>query len=343
MPFYLLHQPVIVAIAFYVVQWQTGVTVKWLVLVSASSVVTLGIYELLVRRVALLRAIFGIKAAARPQQLSPKEVPSESRPGPLSRAYILELCKRRQAMKGKISFTVVVLVFSIVACDVTIDGGPSETVRGSGTVVEENRSLGDLSGVQLTMPGTLHIAMGTAESLRIEAEDNLLPYIQTAVRAGDLVIETRQGINLRGTRPIHYYLTVDELTKIVISSSGDVVTQDLQSQSFSLTSSSSGDLSIGSLECTSLRVTMSSSGNVEILGGQVQRQDITLSSSGEYRAQDLASVEAEVTLTSSGTATVRVSDRLGGRLSSSGNVYYIGNPEVSVRTTSSGRAVQRND
>ena len=27
-PFYLLHQPVIVAIAFYVVQWQTGVTVK---------------------------------------------------------------------------------------------------------------------------------------------------------------------------------------------------------------------------------------------------------------------------------------------------------------------------
>lgn len=248
-------------------------------------------------------------------------------------------------MKSKISFTLVVLVlvFSVVACDVTIDGGRSETVRGSGTVVEENRSLGDLSGVQLTMPGTLHIAMGTGESLRIEAEDNLLPYIESGVRAGDLVIETRQGINLRSTRPIHYYLTVDELTKIVISSSGDVLTQDLQSQSFSVTSSSSGDLSIGSLECTSLGVTISSSGNVEILGGQVQRQNITISSSGEYRAQNLASVETEVTLTSSGTATVRVSDRLGGRLSSSGNVYYLGNPEVSVRTTSSGRAVQRND
>ena len=181
-------------------------------------------------------------------------------------------------------------------------------------------------------------------ALRAEGRLASVPFVFANIEIR-LTIETkhRQGINLQSTRPIHYYLTVDELTKILISSSGDVLTQDLQSQSFSVTSTSSGDLSIGSLECTSLGVTISSSGNVEILGGQVQRQNITISSSGEYRAQDLASVETEVTLTSTGTATIRVSDRLGGRLSSSGNVYYLGNPEVSVRTTSSGRAVQRND
>ena len=65
-PFYLLHQPVIVAIAFYVVQWQASVTVKMLVVMLASFVVTLGIYELLIRRVAPLRALFGMKAVARP-------------------------------------------------------------------------------------------------------------------------------------------------------------------------------------------------------------------------------------------------------------------------------------
>jgi hypothetical protein len=62
LPFYVLHQPVIYAIAFYVVQWQAGVTVKMLAVVLASFIITIGTYELLVRRLAPLRALFGMKA-----------------------------------------------------------------------------------------------------------------------------------------------------------------------------------------------------------------------------------------------------------------------------------------
>jgi glucan biosynthesis protein C len=72
-PFYLLHQPVIVAIAFYVVQWDTGVTVKMVAVVIGSLAVTLGIYELLVRRVAPLRAMFGMKAVTKPLAAQPQE------------------------------------------------------------------------------------------------------------------------------------------------------------------------------------------------------------------------------------------------------------------------------
>jgi hypothetical protein len=246
-------------------------------------------------------------------------------------------------MKNNISLTLValVLLLSIPACNVTINGDwESETVRGSGVVVEENRKLGDISGIELAMPGTLYIEFGGSESLRIEAEDNLMEYIQTNVRSGRLVIENRQGINLRTSQSINYYLTVDELNSIVISSSGNVEAEDLQSESFSVTISSSGNLSISSLDSTSLHVEISSSGNLEILGGQVQEQTINISSSGDYNAEDLASIEADVSITSNGTATIRVSDHLSGRLSSSGNIYYIGNPELNVRTASSGRTEQ---
>ncbi len=266
-------------------------------------------------------------------------------------------------MKNKLSFTLVgaVLIFTILACTVTInDGGGGSSVGGSGTVIEEDRTVSNVTGVELAMPGTLRITMGASESLRIEAEDNLMEYIQTDVRLGKLVIGTRQGTNLRTTRPINYYLTVTELNSIVVSSSGDIETDNLQSGSFSITISSSGKLSISGLDCTSLHVkisssgdteiatltadsisvTISSSGNLDILGGQVQQQDITISSSGEYRAQDLESVSANVVLTSSGEATIGVSDRLSGRLSSSANINYIGSPEVNVNMTSSGRAVQ---
>jgi hypothetical protein len=238
----------------------------------------------------------------------------------------------------------VILAFGLVACDETIwEDVAGETVRGSGTVIEEDREARDVTGVELTTQGTLQILTGGDESLRIEAEDNLLAYIETDVRAGKLVIETRPGINLRPTRPIKYTLTVGELKSIVISSSGDVEAEEMRSGSCSVTISSSGNVTIDNLDCTSLQVNISSSGNLEISGGQVQKQDVTISSSGEYRASDLDSPEAEVTLTSSGTATIRVSDRLTGRLSSSGDVRYIGNPEVDVRTTSSGRTERINE
>jgi glucan biosynthesis protein C len=61
-PFYVFHQPAIVAISFYVVQWQIGVTLKMLVIFFGSLAVTLAIVEL-VRRIAPLRALFGMKAA----------------------------------------------------------------------------------------------------------------------------------------------------------------------------------------------------------------------------------------------------------------------------------------
>ena len=63
-PFYLFHQPVIFVIAFFVVQWDTGVALKHLVVALGSLLVTLGLVEL-VRRPGLLRGLFGIKARSR--------------------------------------------------------------------------------------------------------------------------------------------------------------------------------------------------------------------------------------------------------------------------------------
>ena len=61
MPFYLFHQPVIIIIAFFVVQWGAGITLKLLVIVLGSLLVTLGLVEL-VKRISVLRGLFGMKA-----------------------------------------------------------------------------------------------------------------------------------------------------------------------------------------------------------------------------------------------------------------------------------------
>ena len=60
MPLFLLHQPVIIAIAYHVVQWDTGVLVKLPVVLLGSLAVTFEIYEGFIKRVGPLRAIFGM-------------------------------------------------------------------------------------------------------------------------------------------------------------------------------------------------------------------------------------------------------------------------------------------
>jgi peptidoglycan/LPS O-acetylase OafA/YrhL len=62
MPFYLLHQPVIIVIAYFVVQWQAGIPVKLLVILIGSLLITLALVELLIRPFKPMRRLFGMKS-----------------------------------------------------------------------------------------------------------------------------------------------------------------------------------------------------------------------------------------------------------------------------------------
>jgi hypothetical protein len=61
LPFYILHQTVIVIIGFYIANWETSVMVKYLTLSTLSFTMIMAIYELLIKRVNVLRFLFGMK------------------------------------------------------------------------------------------------------------------------------------------------------------------------------------------------------------------------------------------------------------------------------------------
>jgi peptidoglycan/LPS O-acetylase OafA/YrhL len=60
-PFYVLHQTVIVAVAYAVVGWDLGLWPKFATLCLAASALTLVLYELVVRRTNPTRFLFGMK------------------------------------------------------------------------------------------------------------------------------------------------------------------------------------------------------------------------------------------------------------------------------------------
>lgn len=63
-PFFWLHYPVTFFVTFHVARWEVALPIKMLVVVVGSFVVTLGLYELLVRHINPVRALFGMKPRA---------------------------------------------------------------------------------------------------------------------------------------------------------------------------------------------------------------------------------------------------------------------------------------
>jgi len=61
LPFYILHQTIILIVGFFVVQWSMGIAPKYFIICTTSFVVIMALYELLVRRINVLRFLFGMR------------------------------------------------------------------------------------------------------------------------------------------------------------------------------------------------------------------------------------------------------------------------------------------
>ena len=241
-------------------------------------------------------------------------------------------------MKKSFTFTLPLVALALCACNLS-----ANNIRGSGNVVQEERQVSGIRGVALTTIGDMTISLGESETLTIEAEDNLLPYLESELRSGILTISSRSNTNLQPTKPLRYHLTVTSLEALSVTSTGNIDAPALQAGSFTAHTSSNGSIHLAGLTAGSLQAEINSDGDIIIDAGQVTSQDVTISSSGEYRAEDLQSQSASVEISSSGDATIWVTNSLTADLSSSGSINYYGRPEITQSMSSSGKLVPLGD
>jgi hypothetical protein len=67
LPFYILHQTVLLSIGYFVTRWDIPALVKFGVISSSSFVIIISVYEFLIRRVNILRILFGMKSMSKTQ------------------------------------------------------------------------------------------------------------------------------------------------------------------------------------------------------------------------------------------------------------------------------------
>jgi len=248
-------------------------------------------------------------------------------------------------MKKQYILIIVVLVMALssLACGVNFNGFGINTVRGSGSLVTEERPVSAFERIELSGIGKLIIRLGSEEALVIEAEDNLLEYIETTVRGDTLEIGSREGMNMQPTEPIIYNLTVKSLDSISVSGLGNVVVPELEATRFSVDISGAGDVNLDSLHAEQLVVSVSGLGSVGIDAGQVSAQTIDISGSGDYNGRNLESQTTDVQVSGLGSATLWATQDLLVNISGSGSVRYAGDPNVDSDISGLGSLDKIND
>jgi hypothetical protein len=207
---------------------------------------------------------------------------------------------------------------------------------GSGNVISEERKIEGFNGVSVNAGMNLFIKQGDSETLMIEAEDNLIPLIETEVKNGRLEIRYKQFLSFgfSPTKPVNLFVTVKELNSINASSGSSVKSEEIKTDNLKINLSSGA---LGEIIVQSSQINAdASSGSVIRISGKTDNQNIGLSSSGNYDAENLSSKTANVNVSSGSSAKINVSDSLDVNISSGSVVQYSGTPKISSNISSGG-------
>jgi len=183
--------------------------------------------------------------------------------------------------------------------------------QGSGKVKSETRKIGSFTGIESRGSADCEITVGPATSLKVSADDNLLPLITTKVENGKLVISTK------GSFSTHHPIKVT------------VTTPDLKAFS----TVGSGDSAITGVKGRAFDVAIVGSGEIEAKGS-ADKLSASISGSGDLNLGGLKARDADATISGSGDIDLFVTGNLNAQVSGSGDIAYAGNPKNVNRSVS---------
>src|SRR5688572_28245421 len=97
-----------------------------------------------------------------------------------------------------------------------------ETIKGNGVVKKETREVSDYTSLVSQGPMDVQIAYGTSNRITVEADENLLPHIETLVENGKLLIRSKINVNLKSKSKMVVSVSMTKINSLKLSGSGNI-------------------------------------------------------------------------------------------------------------------------
>lgn len=231
------------------------------------------------------------------------------------------------------------LSFSAAAVGWSFTWGGGEQVKGDGKLARETRQLGAFDAVSLAGHFDVRIKQSGTQRVELEADGNLLPYVETRViessKGRTLEIGVKRGYNVQSRQPLKVEIDMAQLRAVGIAGSGRTEIDSFKSEKLDLSVAGSGTVIAPRLDAGKLSMSIAGSGDI-VAGGKATEVGVSIAGSGDVKAAELSGDEVKVSISGSGDAQVQAQKKLKVSIAGSGDVRYSGAAEVSTSVAGSG-------
>ena len=234
---------------------------------------------------------------------------------------------KSETMKNVFLFTLVILVLAS-GCR-----GFGNRESGSGHIISDTRSASGFHNIEVSGAIDVYLKQDSSTSVKVEADDNLLQYVEVYTNNSTLVIKTRRGVWIRPTNKIKVYVSNPMYRELEVSGASSIHSENGISSNESLHVGLSG-ASIAKLEFNAPRISVDLSGasNLTIRG---RTKDFEAGASGASKIWcfDLLTENTDVEASGASSAEVYASVKLAGNASGASHIKYKGNAIPSISSS----------
>ena len=191
-------------------------------------------------------------------------------------------------------------------------------VRGSGVRKTEQRDLHAFNSIDTSGAFDVEVTCQKPASFEIEADDNILPLVETEVRDGVLHVTTNKSYTSAGG--IKLRINVPDLVSVKSTGAGKFNVSGVKNDKFEIQSMGAATV---------------------VASGQSKSVKISSTGAGKIDAHDLRASDADVSVTGAAGVDVYATDELDVTVSGAGRVTYSGNPKVNKKVSGAGQVIKK--
>lgn len=209
-------------------------------------------------------------------------------------------------------------------------------VKGNGNWKTEERTVSSFNEVEVHGAIDVYVSQGPAKPVRIEADENLMDYIEVYVSGNSLVVKNKPGFNLKPTGEMKVYVSAPAYRNIEVSGACNIYSEGKinNPDDLSIGVSGAGEIKM-QLNAPKVSIDISGAGSVR-LEGETKDFDLGLSGAGDAKCFDLKSENAHVSISGAGSAEIFASVKVSGSISGAGSIKYKGNATSDVSKSGAG-------
>lgn len=215
----------------------------------------------------------------------------------------------------------------------------SNSLKGNGEVTTKTLQTTAYEGLAVAGFYKVTLVEGIPGKISLTGESNLLEAVVVEVKDNVLHIKTEKNVSLKPSigKTIEVTVPAQQLSKIALAGSGEVKNNfNLKTEDLLIKLAGSGTIKLN-IETSQLETKVSGSGDL-ILNGIAANVEGSLAGSGSIDASRLQAKDASIKVAGSGDIIVNCQGQLKARVSGSGKIKYLGNPNaVDSKVAGSGK------